>query len=440
MGRLGELLRRGMTAPLRALLPKQRWKRVLLWAVLGIAVLALASPALDLVLRLFGLAGSLLAPLLATMPGRVLLLLVAFTGAGALAVWLSRDRVRRLRADAVLGRHLHGLAALVGSDPDRARDAFRRVVRYRGPAPAEHPHVVADANVKLARLALDGGRVVEALGRLARVVEPGLPDELLRSLLQLRVRALRRQGELLPGALRAEVERAVARFRTDAVLLGEWRDLVQQDGDAAAYAAAQEKVHQHAPPATVAQERQRWIDALAAAGAAALAVGDADGARRFARKLAVADPNGPGSGLLLGDVHAAAGEHRQAVRAWGATRSPLGLDRVAELLARQPGALDPRELLECCPLQGTLLLVARELARAGDADRAERAARLAAESLGPTATVCAVLADVLELLGQDAKARLLREQAVARLLADPAPGTAAEGGGNARGGGAGGGT
>jgi hypothetical protein len=71
-------------------------------------------------------------------------------------------------------------------------------------------------------------------------------------------------------------------------------------------------------------------------------------------------------------------------------------------------------------MQGTLLLVARELARQGESVRAERAARVAAEALGPTATVCAVLAEVLELLGRDDKARLLREQAVARLLAPPA--------------------
>jgi hypothetical protein len=38
-------------------------------------------------------------------------------------------------------------------------------------------------------------------------------------------------------------------------------------------------------------------------------------------------------------VHAAAGDVRQAVRAWGATRSPLGLDRVAELLGERPGAI-----------------------------------------------------------------------------------------------------
>lgn len=428
MGRVGDLLRRGLFAPFRALLPKNPWLRVLVYALPFVLLLALFSPALDVVVRLIELVFKLIDPLLQTTLGRVLLLLFVFTFGGMFAVWLLRSRVRDMRAEAVLGRHLQAVAALVGHDGKRSGELFRKVARYRGAPPQRYPHVVADSNLKLARLCLDGGRVDEALGWLARVIEPGLPEELTRSLLQLRVRAWRRQGEILPGALRGEVERAVERFPADYGLLGEWRDLVQQDGDAAAYAAAQERVHKHAPPAAAARERQRWIDALVAAGRAALAAGDRDGARKVAKKLAQADKDGPASGLLLGDVHRAAGDFRQAIRAYGATRSPQGLDRIAELLGEHPGAIEPRELLECCPLQGALLLVARELARAGERTRAERAARLAAESLGPTATVCAVLAEVLELLGQDGKARLLREQTVARLLAAP-PGEAGAGGG-----------
>jgi tetratricopeptide (TPR) repeat protein len=419
MGRVGDLMRRGMLAPFRALLPKNPWMRALVYALPVVLLLALFSPALDVVVKLVELVLRVIEPLLHTTLGRVVLLLLVFALGGAFVVWLLQHRVRDMRAEAVLGRHLQAVAALVGHDVRRSRELLRKVARYRGAPPLRYPHVVADANLKLARLALDGGRLDEALGWLARVIEPGLPDELLRSLLQLRVRAWRRQGELLPGALRGEVERAVERFPDDPVLLGEWRDLVQETGDPAAIAAAQEKVHQHAPPAAAGRERQRWIEALVVAGRAALAAGDRDGARKVARKLARADQDGPSSGLLLGDVHRAAGEFRQAIKAWGATRSPLGLDRVAELLTEHPGAIEPRELLESCPLQGTLLLVARELARIGESARAERAARLAAEALGPTATVCAVLAEVLELLGRDAKARLLREQTVARLLAAP---------------------
>lgn len=419
MARFGELLRRGLFAPFRALLPKNPWLRVLVYALPFVLLLALFHPALDVVVRLIELAMRLIDPLLQTTLGRVVLLLLVFTLGGLFAVWLLKSRVRDMRAEAVLGRHLQAVAALVGHDTKKSRELFRKVARYRGAPPARYPHVVADSDLKLARLSLDGGRIEEALGWLSRVIEPGLPKELLRSLLQLRVRAWRRQGEILPGALRGEVERAVERFPADYVLLGEWRDLVERDGDAAALATAQERVHKHAPPAAAPRERQRWIEALVAAGREALEAGDRDAAKRVAKKLAHADKDGPSSGLLLGDVHRVAGDYRHAIRAWGATKSPQGLDRIAELLTEHPGAIDARELLECCPLHGALLLVARELARAGESARAERAARLAAESLGPTATVCAVLAEVLELLGQDGKARLLREQAVVRLLTAP---------------------
>src|SRR5690606_19844170 len=141
----------------------------------------------------------------------------------------------------------------------------------------------------------------------------------------------------------------------------------------------QEQITKHAPPTTVIAERQRFIDALSAAGQRALLAGDHDAAKKFAKRLQKAEPDGASGKLLLGDVHLALGELRHAVRVYGSTRSPTGLDRIAELLSEHPGAVEPRELLANCPMQGGLLLVARELARAGELDRAERAARVAAE-------------------------------------------------------------
>jgi len=421
MSKFGDLLRRGLFAPFRALLPKNPWLRVLVYALPFVLLLALFGPALEVVLKLLDFVLRIVEPLLQTTLGRILLLLVVFTLGGSFAVWLLRSRVRTLRGEAVLGRHLQAIAALVGSDHKRTRDLLRKVVRYRGPLPDRYPHVLADAHLKLARLSLAAGRDDEALGHLARVVEPGLPDELLRSLLQLRVRAWKRQGELLPAALRREVDNALQRFPKDYVLLGELRDLAAAERDHEALLQLQEKVHKQAPPAEQPREKQRWLDALVAAGAAALAAGDREAARKCAKKLAQVDKDGPSSGLLSGDILRAAGDHRGAIKTWGGTRSPAGLDRIAELLAEHPGCVEPRELLECCPLQGTLLLVARELARVGETQRAERAARVAAETLGPTPTVCAVLADVLGLLGQDGKARLLREQAIVRLLGGGGP-------------------
>jgi hypothetical protein len=117
------------------------------------------------------------------------------------------------------------------------------------------------------------------------------------------------------------------------------------------------------------------------------------------------------------------GDFRKAIKVYGSARTPSGLDRIAELLSEHPGVVEPRELLASCPTRGALLLVARELARSGERERAARAARIAGEALGPTPTVCAVLAEVLELLGDDRNAQDLREQTITRLLrpADSGP-------------------
>lgn len=412
----GSMLRRGLLLPVRALLPKNPWLRVLVYALPFVLLLALFGPALEVVLKLLDLGMRVLQPLLETTIGRIVLLLVVFSLGGVVAVWLLKNRVRDMRAEAVLGRHLQATASLVGLDLRRGRDRFRKVARYRGPLPDRYPHVVQDANLKLARLALDAGYTDEALGWLTRVVEPGLPDELLRSLLQLRCKALRLQGEVLPVALREEVEKAVARFPTDYHLLTELRDLVAMARDPHELAAVQERVVKHAAPTALLRERQRLQELLVASGQARLQERDFDACRKVGKKLAALDKEGEQAGLLLGDMHRASGDFRQAIRSYGGTKSPAGLDRIAELLAEHPGVVEVRELLEACPLQGTLLLVARELARQGESARAERAARFAAESLGATPTVCAVLAEVLQLLGKDDRARLLREQAIARLL------------------------
>jgi tetratricopeptide (TPR) repeat protein len=413
---LGDLLKRGMTAPLRALLPKNPWLRVLVIALPFVLLLALFGPALDVVLKLIELGMRVIEPLLQTTLGRIVLLLVVFTLGALFTAWLLKERVRQWRGEAALGRHLQATAALVGNDLRKSRERFRKVARYRGPAPDRYPHVVQDSNLKLARMCLEQGQVDEALGWLTRVVEPGLPAELQRSLFQLRVKALRQQREVLPAAIEAEIDKALKRFGDDYVLLGQRRDVIEQRGDAHALAEAQEAVSKHAPPAAAPRERQRLVELLIASGEAHLRDGNRDGCRRAVKRLQSVDRDGSSSGLLAGDLHRVAGDLRQAVRAYGATRSPEGLDRIAELLSEHPGALEPRELLESCPMHGTLLLVARELAREGDAARAERAARRAAEVLGPTPTVCAVLADVLALLGKDQQARLLREQAIGKLL------------------------
>lgn len=420
MGRFSEMVWRGALKPVKAFLPKNPWLRFLLFAVPVLLVFALVGPALDVLLKVVDLVLRVLEPLLETTVGRIVLLAGLVTTASLLAYWLLRRRVREWRGEAALGRHLQATAALVGQNRRTSRELFRRVARYRGPLPARYPHVVQDARLKLARLTLDQGEVDEALRWLQRVIPAGLPRELERSATQLRLAALRRQGQFQPATLRREAEAAAKRFRDDVVILRVLRDLSVEEGKPDEAVEWQEKVAQHAAPAAARAEGQRLVDMLQDAGARALDAGARADALKIAKRLKKADPDGAAAGLLVGDVHRAAGEHLKAVQAYGGTRSPVGLDRVAELLTEHPGAVEPRELLASCPMQGALLLVARELARAGELERAERAARFAADALGPTPTVCAVLAEVLDLLGDGKRAQLLREQTVMRLLT-PAP-------------------
>ena len=421
MGKLGDSMRRMMTAPLRALMPRNklvRWALILLPILL---ILAFLEPAVDLLIKLLELGMRVIEPLLDTTVGRVLLLLVVFVLGGVVTATLLRSRLRAFRGRVLLGRHLQGVAALLTSDSKRCRERFLRVAKRKAVKPVEYPALVQDANIKLARLCLEENDVDGALGWLTRVVEPDLPAELARSLLQLRVQALRRQGAALPETLEQEVRGGLAQFADDYVLYKELRGLVLAREDLVEAAEVQTKVAKLAPPEEVVAERQTLVEDLTAAGRAKISAGDLDAARKY--HIRMNKLGGPVAGLLLGEIYAAAGDARAAVKAFGATRSPEGLDRIAELMSDHPGIMEPRELMECCPMQGTLLVVARELARQGELEQARRAAQHAAEILGPTPTVCAVLVEILQLLGRDEEARLLGEQAVQRLL-DPNVSTA----------------
>ncbi|HIE71099.1 MAG TPA: hypothetical protein EYP98_13505, partial [Planctomycetes bacterium] len=129
MGKIGSVVRKGLWAPIKAILPKNPWLRVLVYALPIVLVLALFGPALDVVLRLVDLVIRVIEPLLQTTIGRILLMLVVVTITALLLFWLLRRRVREMRAEATLGRHLQATAALVGLDRRKSRDLFRRVAR-----------------------------------------------------------------------------------------------------------------------------------------------------------------------------------------------------------------------------------------------------------------------------------------------------------------------
>ena len=414
MGKLGDSVRRMMTRTIGAFLPRNKLLRLLVILLPILIVLAFLEPAVDLLIKLLELGMRVIEPLLDTTVGRVLLLLLVFLLGGVLTATLLRARLRDFRGRVLLGRHLQGVAALLDSDARRCRERFLPVAKRKSVQPVEYPALAQDANIKLARLALEQNDVDGALGWLTRVVEPGLPQELARSLLQLRVQALRRQGAALPETLEQDVRNGLDKFPDDYVLYKELRALVLARGDLDEVAEVQAKVARLAPPEDGLSEQQTLVEDLVAVGSAKIRSGELNAARKYQKRMKKLAP--AAAGLLLGEIYAAAGDARAAVKAFGATRTPEGLDRIAELLSEHPGIMEPRELMECCPMQGTLLVVARELARQGELDQARRAAQHAAEILGPTPTVCAVLVEILQLLGRDQEARLLGEQAVQRLL------------------------
>ncbi|HLQ36240.1 MAG TPA: hypothetical protein VK348_00460, partial [Planctomycetota bacterium] len=317
---MGNLFRKALWAPIRVLLPRNPWLRFVVLALPVLLVLAFLEPAFNLVLKLVDLAMRIVQPLLDTTVGRIVLMLLVTGFGGLLVATLLRGRVREFRARLCLARHLQAVAALLGDQPKRCREQFRRVARYRGPLPAEYRALVQDARLKLARLCLDAGDADEALAWLTRVVEPKLPRELLRSLTQLRVRALRAHGAALPETLVADLEAALQAFPDDYPLHRELRELRHAAGDHAATAALQERVAKMAPAALAARERQQLVADLTWAGEQALAAGDVDTARKCAKKLRATDRDGPAAGLLLGRIQAQAGDLRAAIREWGATR------------------------------------------------------------------------------------------------------------------------
>lgn len=408
------MMRRAAAKAAKALLPKT-WKgKAVVFGIPALLVLALLDPVFGLVDKVFILFGRFLEPALNTTIGRVVATLLSLSILLAILWRLFRQQVREARCHALLGRHFDATAALLQGEDKRARDLLLAICRRKRVRPDAYPWIVLDACLKLARLALQAQRPAEALLWVARCSDPEMPPELDRSRAHLRLQALRAHGEALPQTALTEAIEACERHPKDARLWSELRALRMSLRDLEGAVDAQMRVVEHAEPAFVTAEQQTLCEDATACGKQALADDNLDLAKRMQR--AMQKFSGPWAGLLQGEIHAHKGDFRAAIAALGRTASPQGLDRIASLLAEHPGCVEPRELLACCPMQGAVLLAARELARLGQHEEALRAARLAADSLGPTPTVCMALAETLEQIGQRERAQLLAIESVQALL------------------------
>lgn len=404
--------RRGRTplgATLRALWPRSLWGRVLLVAIPVLLVLVAVSPFVAAASGLVDLFGRLLAPLVQTPTGRLLLFNALLLVAAVIAVLAMRDRIRELRSGLRLRSHLEGIAALVEGDTPRARDRLRRAARGRARPPRELPEIAAHARLGLARLALADGDADGCIRWLAEVRDADLPDELRRSLVQLRFLAVDLQGEALPEQLEADLRAALATFPDDLALLRRLRELLRTRGALDAAADVQRRIAEHAPPAEQRAERERHAADLVLAGAAALRAqpGAVDDALARAEAARRADPDAAGPHLLRGDALRAKQDLTGALRSYAQAADLEALRRAAALVDAAPDALTPRELLEAFPLDGGILLAARAFAHRGDERAAERAIRLAMRHLGPRPEVADAITSTLALTSTDPQRFLL---------------------------------
>ncbi|MHC5065858.1 MAG: tetratricopeptide repeat protein [Planctomycetota bacterium] len=417
MARLGDMFSRAFWAPVKAVLPKNPWLRIAIIAIPILLVMALLEPVFGLLEKGVDLMVRLIAPLMETSGGRLLLLNLVLLFLVVVTFLILRSRLRRLFSGLVLRRHLDGIGQLLDDESKTARDSFRRVAKSRALPPSVFPQIREDAKLKLARLSLDSGQADQAIHWLTKIKEVGMPKELKRSLAQLRARSFLAQGEILDESMEAELRSSLERFPGDPVLAALLRDQMLQRGRLEDAAKAQEMVYKNSSSSAREVERQRLVEDYVRCGDEALSRGELELARSHAKKAQKLAPKAPEAGCLLGKVLVAKGDALAGIREWGSTRSATGFELLSKLLDEHPGIVSPRELLEACPIEGTVLLVAREYARQGDTRRAERAARAATRNLGLTPSTAAVLAEVLELCGRAEDAKTICQEAVKRLVA-----------------------
>ncbi len=422
MARIGDLVRRAATKPLRVMLPKNPLWRLGILVVLVLVVVGLFEPILSLIARGGHFVLQSLEPVLETTIGRITALLLTCTGLLMLASFLLRERIREFYAKVALGQHLDGIEALLRGDVEKSQERFQKVAN-QARAPQAYPWLPADARIKLARLALEQARPSAALGSAARVLESGLAPELQRSLAQVRLLAMMALGTTLPETLRTQAQAAVAAFPKDPTLLAAYARILREQGDWEAAAEQEERAHKHGCGPEREASMQRLRADLRAGLQQALEQGEPNRARGLHKRLA--RHGCPRADIALGAILEAEGDPRGAIAVWGKTMSPEGLLRIAAVLREQPQVMSPRELLAACPMQATLLVVAREAARRGEPELARRAAQEALRRLGSSPTARAMLAETLTLLGHQEESQQWLRTLVQQALPAP-PQTATE--------------
>src|SRR5690606_4576562 len=165
------------------------WVRLLLVVFAVLIVLALLEPVLGLLTAGADLLLRTVAPLLESPIGRLVLLNLLIAIAVVVALSVLRGRFAEFRSGLRLERHLAAVSAWLDGDEAAAEEGFRRVSGSRAAPPLQVPWLGEHAKLALGRLALERRDFDRALHWLARIRDTELPQELKRSVAQLRIRA-----------------------------------------------------------------------------------------------------------------------------------------------------------------------------------------------------------------------------------------------------------
>ncbi len=378
---------------------KHPWIRRFLFVLPILLVLSLLTPVLSLVEKLIDITYKLLGPALETPFGRAVFLVIVL-GVFCLLVYVfAKERIFELFRKYALATHLRALEALLQGDRDAARRGFRRVLRLgrlidlsKGSMKG-YGSLVADARIKLARMAFEDGDLRGARSHLARITGSETRKRLALSLAELNARIFCQHPDHLPESVRLELEES---HRTWPGHLGIARLLADKliaMGDSERAVEVLESTHRKASKAESPRAGAVLARLLLELAEKALHEGQLKEAQAFLKRSLRLDESEEGL-LLKADLHLAREDLEAALSVLGQVRSPASKERFAVLLREEGIPVDPRKLLEHVPRMDSLVAVAEFYLERGEARRAARALELCLRSGAANPRVLVLLASL----------------------------------------------
>ena len=387
--------------PVMAWLEHRPWLRRFLIALPFLLILSLLAPVLTFVEKLLDIIARILGPMLETSLGRSLLLVITVAVLLLLVYVFAKERVLGLFRRYVLAVHLRAIEELLLGKKDAARSGFRRVVRYgrwldlsKGEAKL-FGSLLADARIKLARLALEEGDPVRARGELARISSQDAKKRLALSIAELNARIFIAHPDHLAASVRQELEHAHEAWPGHLGIARMLARHLQEAGEEAAAADVLERCAKKSPKALETSVHIELARFLLEMARSALHAGRLKDAREHLKRSLRLDESEEGR-LLEADVHLAGEDLEASLRVLEEIEGPAAKERLAELLRRADVPLGPRDLLERVPRRDILLTLAQHWLDSGEHRKAGRALEICLRE-GMTTPRVLILLAALEL-------------------------------------------